>query len=82
MDILVLTETDAYVAVSDSSQASDVGSIPIARSMIHAKFLLIRLPLLTSHPPICAQIGGVCSHFAPKFETWSEMIVEPAEGAI
>src|ERR1700686_1139550 len=33
MDILVLTETGAYVAVSDSSQASDVGSIPIARSI-------------------------------------------------
>ena len=27
MDILVLTETGAYVAVSDSSQASDVDSI-------------------------------------------------------
>jgi hypothetical protein len=40
---------------------------------------LIRLPLLTSHPLICAQTGGVCAHFAPKFETWSEMIVEPAK---
>jgi hypothetical protein len=34
-----------------------------------AKFTLIRLPLLTSHPSICAQIGGFCAHFAPKFQT-------------
>jgi hypothetical protein len=35
MDILVLTETGAYVADSDSSQASDMGSIPITRSITH-----------------------------------------------
>ena len=32
-----------------------------------AKFTLIRLPLLTSHPSICAQRARFCAHFAPKF---------------
>jgi hypothetical protein len=28
---------------------------------------VIRLPLLTGHPAICAQKAGFCAHFAPNF---------------
>jgi len=35
---------------------------------ISAKFTLIRLPLLTSHPSICAQTGGVLRPFCAQVE--------------
>jgi hypothetical protein len=43
-----------------------LGSIPIARSRKHAKFTLIRLPLLTGHPPICARKAGVWRPFCAQ----------------
>jgi hypothetical protein len=52
------------------AHASDVGSIPIARFQKPAKFTLIRLPLLTSHPLIWVQKAGFCTHSAPKFASW------------
>jgi hypothetical protein len=32
----------------------------------YAKFTLIRLPLLASHPSVCAKQGEFWAHFAPK----------------